>query len=47
MWVFDPNAGSAEDRQQAERLRETFTANRLSNKDSADELLRWACCLPG
>jgi hypothetical protein len=42
VWVFDPSAGTAEERQRVEELRERFTANRLGNKHSADELLRWA-----
>ena len=40
VWVFDPTAGTAEERAEAERLREAFAATRLSQKHSKDELLR-------
>ncbi|GAB4817280.1 hypothetical protein N2152v2_004326 [Parachlorella kessleri] len=43
VWVYDANAGSAEDREQVERLRANFAATRLDNKDSSDELLRLQC----
>ena len=40
VWVFDSNAGTPQEREQVEKLREAFTANRLSQKHSSDELLR-------
>lgn len=40
VWVFDPTAGTPEERAEAERLREEFTASRLEQKHSSDELLR-------
>ena len=39
-WVFDPNAGSVEEREEVERLRHQFTLNRFSIKQSADLFLR-------
>lgn len=47
VWVFDPEAGTPEEREAAEQLRRDFTANRLEQKHSADELLRWGARLPG
>lgn len=41
MWVWDPAAGTPEQRKRAEELRRQFAENRLSHKHSADELLRW------
>jgi hypothetical protein len=40
VWVFDKEAGSDEDRREISSLREAFTANRLTQKHSSDELLR-------
>ena len=39
-WVFDASAGTDEEKEAVERLRETFTRNRHSQKHSSDELLR-------
>lgn len=39
-WVWDAEAGSAEQRAKVEALRAAFTANRHTQKHSADELLR-------
>ncbi|RDX74051.1 Lupeol synthase, partial [Mucuna pruriens] len=39
-WVFDPNAGTTEERAEIERLRHQFTINRLSIKQSADLFMR-------
>jgi len=40
VWVFDEGAGTPEERAEADRLREAFTATRHDKKQSADELLR-------
>lgn len=42
-WEFDPDAGTAEQRAEVERLRADFTANRLKQRHSSDELLRLQC----
>jgi len=39
-WVFDPNAGTVEERNEIERLRHQFTLNRHSIKQSSDLFLR-------
>jgi cycloartenol synthase len=39
-WVWDPSAGTAEQRAAAEAARAKFTAARLEQRHSADELLR-------
>ncbi|CAI0417153.1 unnamed protein product [Linum tenue] len=39
-WEFDPNAGTAEERQAVERVREEFKLNRFRVKQSADLLMR-------
>jgi len=43
-WVFDPNAGTDEERSEVESLRHQFTLNRLSIKQSADLFLRMQVC---
>ena len=40
VWVYDPEAGTPEERKAVEEARAKFTANRLIHKDSGDELLR-------
>jgi hypothetical protein len=40
IWVFDKEAGSDEDQQEIEGLREEFTASRFTQRHSSDELLR-------
>jgi cycloartenol synthase len=40
IWVFDDNAGTTEQRAQAEEARRAFTADRHAQKHSADALLR-------
>ena len=45
VWVYDPEAGTPEERARAEELRRKFAENRLQQKHSADELLRWAMAL--
>lgn len=40
VWVYDENAGTPEERAQVELARQKFTANRLTQKHSSDELLR-------
>lgn len=40
-WVFDPDAGTDEDRAAIEKLREDFRRNRHEQKHSSDELLRY------
>ncbi|OIW14403.1 hypothetical protein TanjilG_15757 [Lupinus angustifolius] len=39
-WVFDPNAGTPQERDEIETLRQQFTINRFSIKQSADLLMR-------
>ncbi|CAI5507088.1 unnamed protein product, partial [Closterium sp. Naga37s-1] len=39
-WEFDPAAGTEEERQEVERLREEFTRNRQGQKHSSDALMR-------
>ncbi|CAI5991244.1 unnamed protein product, partial [Closterium sp. NIES-64] len=39
-WEFDPAAGTEEERQEVERLREEFTRNRQERKHSSDALMR-------
>lgn len=39
-WEYDPAAGTPEQRAEAERLREEFTANKDKHHHSGDELLR-------
>ena len=39
-WVWDPSAGTPEQRARADELRRKFAENRLQQKHSADELLR-------
>lgn len=40
VWVWDPEAGTPEERARAEELRRHFTENRQQHKSSSDELLR-------
>lgn len=40
VWVYDPKAGTTEDRRKAAEARANFTKNRLNQKHSSDELLR-------
>lgn len=40
VWEYDPDAGTADDRAVVERLREDFTKNRFTRKESQDLLLR-------
>ena len=40
LWEYDPDGGTKAEREQVERLRASFTANRLTQKHSADELIR-------
>lgn len=42
-WEFDATAGSPEQRAKVEELRAKFTANKLVQHHSADELLRLQC----
>ncbi|MED6186932.1 hypothetical protein PIB30_071476 [Stylosanthes scabra] len=39
-WEFDPNAGTPQERAEVERLRQHFTTNRFSIKQSSDLLSR-------
>ncbi|XP_027358215.1 lupeol synthase isoform X3 [Abrus precatorius] len=39
-WVFDPNAGTPQEHAEIERLRQEFTKNRFSIKQSADLFMR-------
>ena len=39
-WEFDPNAGTPQEHAEVERLRQEFTKNRFSIKQSADLLMR-------
>jgi cycloartenol synthase len=43
VWVFDPAAGSPAERAAVDAARAAFTADRLAQRDSADELLRLQC----
>jgi hypothetical protein len=40
VWVYEPDAGTPEERARVEELRASFTKNRLQQKHSSDELLR-------
>lgn len=40
VWVYDPEAGTQEEKAQVEELQKEFTANRIKQKHSGDELLR-------
>lgn len=40
VWVYDAEAGTPEERARAEELRRKFAESRLTQKHSADELLR-------
>ena len=42
-WTFQPEGGTPELRAQVEQLRAAFTANRLKQRHSSDELLRLQC----
>ncbi|RYR29507.1 hypothetical protein Ahy_B01g053912 [Arachis hypogaea] len=46
-WEFDPNAGTEEERAEVERLRQKFTNNRFSIKQSSDLLMRLQVCTFG
>lgn len=41
VWVHEPDAGSKQDRENVDQLREQFTRNRHRQKHSGDELLRY------
>ncbi len=43
-WVFDPDAGTAAERKEAERQRAYFAANRHEHKHASDEPYRRSCC---
>lgn len=40
-WVYEPDAGSREDRDTIDTLRARFTKHRHTQKHSGDELLRY------
>lgn len=40
MWEFDPDSGSQEERDEVERAREAFRADRFQMKHSSDLLMR-------
>ncbi len=40
VWVHEPDAGSTQDRENVDKLRERFTRDRHRQKHSGDELLR-------
>ena len=40
VWVFDEQAGTAEERHEVEQLRAKFVKTRQEQRDSSDELLR-------
>lgn len=40
VWEYDADGGTAEERDEVERLRAAFTKTRLTQKHSSDELLR-------
>ena len=39
-WQYDPTGGTPEEREEVERLRATFTANRFKKRDSDDAFIR-------
>lgn len=43
-WVYDKESGTPAQHQEVERLRSTFTARRLDQRHSSDELLRLQSC---
>lgn len=43
IWVYDPDAGSDEERRKVEHARHEFSRNRHAMKDSGDRLLRLQC----
>jgi hypothetical protein len=43
-WVYDANAGTDEDRETIEKLRQEFVKHRHTQKHSSDELLRYVGC---